>query len=263
MARTTPAERVLLVDDDGVSREVLTLLLETAHYTVHAVSSGEAALAWLREQEPVTVLLTDLQMPGLSGRELATAARRLAGPGVVVIAMSGSEGAPETSSATFDGFLLKPFRASQLAAEIARCRANTAFKEAEPQVESSTQLETASAPEAVAPVLDERIFAQLKEAMPEAPLQQIYALCLSDVRSRITAMRGFAQSGQREPFVRQAHAIKGGCGMLGATELYSLAAALERAGLDAAGLLDNPGVNPLDELSSACHRLERILATRT
>jgi hypothetical protein len=50
--------------------------------------------------------------------------------------------------------------------------------------------------------------------------------------------------------------------MLGATELYAMAARLENSGLDAAGLRGAGGVNPLDELAAACDRLERILGSR-
>ena len=51
--------------------------------------------------------------------------------------------------------------------------------------------------------------------------------------------------------------------MLGASELYRMAATLEKAGIQAAGLDGGSGVNPLDELTAACDRLERILITRT
>jgi HPt (histidine-containing phosphotransfer) domain-containing protein len=56
---------------------------------------------------------------------------------------------------------------------------------------------------------------------------------------------------------REAHSIKGGCGMLGATELHSMAAALETGPTG-----EEPDVNSLDELSAACDRLERMLRSR-
>jgi len=71
-------------------------------------------------------------------------------------------------------------------------------------------------------------------------------------------MRQLAASRDGAQFVRQAHAIKGGCGMLGATELHRMASELEARGLEAAGA----EVNSLDELSAACDRLERILGSR-
>jgi HPt (histidine-containing phosphotransfer) domain-containing protein len=97
--------------------------------------------------------------------------------------------------------------------------------------------------------------------MPPTQLHQMYAMCVQDARDRIAAMRGLASNHDAVEFVRQAHAIKGGCGMLGATEIYRMAARLEKSGLGAEGLV-SPGVNPLDKLNSACDRLERILGSR-
>jgi HPt (histidine-containing phosphotransfer) domain-containing protein len=108
------------------------------------------------------------------------------------------------------------------------------------------------------PVLNETIYRQLAASMPTPQLHQMYAMCLNDTRKRIHSMRQLAASRDGAAFVRQAHAIKGGCGMLGATELHQMAAELEARGLQAAGA----EVNSLDELSAACDRLERILGSR-
>ena len=54
------------------------------------------------------VVLTDLQMPGMTGNELARQLRSLCGPATRLLAMSAS--APDDGSdQEFDGFLLKPF----------------------------------------------------------------------------------------------------------------------------------------------------------
>jgi HPt (histidine-containing phosphotransfer) domain-containing protein len=98
--------------------------------------------------------------------------------------------------------------------------------------------------------------------MPVPQLHQMYALCLNDTRKRIHSMRQLTASRDAAAFVRQAHAIKGGCGMLGATELHRMAAQLEARGLEAAETTGAEEVNSLDELSAACDRLERILGSR-
>jgi HPt (histidine-containing phosphotransfer) domain-containing protein len=121
--------------------------------------------------------------------------------------------------------------------------------------------ETQGVPSAV-PLLDERIYEQLADSMPVTQLHQMYALCLKDARERVTSMRRLVSQQDQVQFVRQAHTIKGGCGMLGASELYAIATRLEAAGVQAPGLRDTPDVNPLDELSSACDRLERMLDAR-
>jgi HPt (histidine-containing phosphotransfer) domain-containing protein len=97
--------------------------------------------------------------------------------------------------------------------------------------------------------------------MPAKQLHQMYELCVRDVRERIALMRTLMAAHDAARFEREAHAIKGGCGMLGATQLHGMAAELEQNGL-AAAPGTAPEVNFLDELSAACDRLERMLGSR-
>jgi HPt (histidine-containing phosphotransfer) domain-containing protein len=75
-------------------------------------------------------------------------------------------------------------------------------------------------------------------------------------------MRRLAADHDAARFVREAHAIKGGCGMLGATELHRLASQLETSGIETPPPGTPEDVNSLDELSAACDRLERMLGSR-
>ncbi len=110
----------------------------------------------------------------------------------------------------------------------------------------------------LAPVLNEKIYSQLADSMPTQQLHQMYAMCMNDARARIGAMREMVAAHDGERFVREAHAIKGGCGMLGASELHRIAAELEKKGLED----ETRDVNFLDELAAACDRLERMLGLR-
>jgi HPt (histidine-containing phosphotransfer) domain-containing protein len=112
------------------------------------------------------------------------------------------------------------------------------------------------------PVLDETIYRQLAGSMPTKQLHQMYEMCVADVRKRITLMRTLMAAHDEAQFEREAHAIKGGCGMLGATQLHAMAAELERDGFAAGAPGAAPEVNFLDELSDACDRLERMLGSR-
>ena len=67
--------------------------------------------------------------------------------------------------------------------------------------------------------------------MPAPQMREMYAMCLNDVRARIATMRRLADERDGGKFVREAHSIKGGCGMLGAAELHGMAAELEKEGL--------------------------------
>jgi HPt (histidine-containing phosphotransfer) domain-containing protein len=111
-------------------------------------------------------------------------------------------------------------------------------------------------------VLNQTIYENLAGSMPAKSLHQMYAMCVNDVRKRIAAMRGLAAEGHGEEFVREAHSIKGACGMLGATELYGIAAELETSGIERVGTGGTQNISLLNVLAAACDRLERILRSR-
>ena len=80
--------RVLIVDDDDLLRMSLLQTLTRAGYDARSVDGGQAALSEIDRETP-DLLLSDLNMPGLSGFELLSVVRRRF-PAVNVIAMSGA-----------------------------------------------------------------------------------------------------------------------------------------------------------------------------
>ena len=82
-------ETVLVVEDDSDVRAYTVELLRELGYRVIEAQDGAAALNFLeRPDRSVQLLLTDVVMPSMSGRELAEAARR-ANPSLRVLFMSG------------------------------------------------------------------------------------------------------------------------------------------------------------------------------
>ena len=63
-------ERVLVVDDDAVIRQLICVNLELEGYDVHTAEDGEDALAKVREVDPKVITL-DIMMPRLDGWETA------------------------------------------------------------------------------------------------------------------------------------------------------------------------------------------------
>ena len=63
------ASHILIVEGDGVVRELLQLLLRSHGYETALAGSGDEALARLRERRPC-LMLVDLHLPGMSGWEL-------------------------------------------------------------------------------------------------------------------------------------------------------------------------------------------------
>ncbi|MDX6513218.1 MAG: hypothetical protein QOE36_2722, partial [Gaiellaceae bacterium] len=113
-------EHILLVEDELVVREVLTEMLETQGYTVTSTDDPEEALELAAGGGEYDLLITDVVMPKLNGRQLADALA-LQSPSLKVILISGY-----TSAATFErdspgddvAFLQKPFALGELAAKV-------------------------------------------------------------------------------------------------------------------------------------------------
>jgi DNA-binding NtrC family response regulator len=101
---------ILVVDDDDVIRDTLCELL-SEDYLCHTAITAEEALAKLQAQ-PFDVVLTDISMPGLSGKELLNRVVQLY-PGTPVIVISGLSDQEQAESlislGAFD-YLIKPFR---------------------------------------------------------------------------------------------------------------------------------------------------------
>jgi CheY-like chemotaxis protein len=113
--RDEPGELVLVVEDSGPLRQLTRRLLEEAGYRVAEADSGAGALT-VHEHEPPDVVLTDVVMPGMSGRELAEALRSHA-PALPVVMMSGYTDDPtlrESLQGAGTPLLEKPFTRDQL-----------------------------------------------------------------------------------------------------------------------------------------------------
>jgi two-component system cell cycle response regulator CpdR len=100
---------VLVVDDDAGVLEVVAGMLEELGCEAISATSGCEALDQLRRNDRISVLITDINMPGMDGHELAERATRLR-PELKVLQLSGRE-------RRRDGFpmIRKPFTAEDLA----------------------------------------------------------------------------------------------------------------------------------------------------
>jgi len=88
--------RLLIVDDEASVRTSMSLVLCEFGYAVRSAHDGFSALAELRREIP-GVLLSDLNMPGMSGFELLSVVRRRF-PSIQTIAMSGAFSGDEVPS---------------------------------------------------------------------------------------------------------------------------------------------------------------------
>lgn len=197
-------ERLLLIDDDETTREVLTLLLAAEGWTVTEAASGEEALALASSVAP-DVILSDLQMPGISGEELASHLRSACPSKPILLAMTAT---PKGNVPGYDALLTKPFAPS----EVRRMSKTPTTPEQDLTIAPDT-------------------FQRLRKAMPTPQLRSLYDFALTDAEQRVHRMEAAATANDPTTLHKEAHAMKGSCGMIGATRLRTLASTVEDAGL--------------------------------
>jgi CheY-like chemotaxis protein len=112
-----PGLRVLLVEDNPHVLAFGQHLLEDLHYDVLAASSGEQALELIASNGMVDLLFADVVMPGMSGVELAQAARRQR-PDLPVVLATGYSDEVLSGAATGFEILRKPYDTLSLATAI-------------------------------------------------------------------------------------------------------------------------------------------------
>ncbi|HWG85743.1 MAG TPA: response regulator [Deinococcales bacterium] len=120
---------ILVVDDNATNLKLMSLALAARGHNAIQAASGEEALQAIREQRPHLVLL-DVQMPGMSGKEVAAAVRAedsLSGTRLVAVTALAMRGDREDLIASgFDDYLAKPYRMADLHALVERWVGDTA-----------------------------------------------------------------------------------------------------------------------------------------
>jgi CheY-like chemotaxis protein len=111
--------RVLAVDDEPRTLRVVARLLEQAQMFCHTVSSGDAALAFLKDSREIDVVVSDLRMPRMDGIEFLRTLRRIYAdrPWLQLILVSGQaslEAAVAAIRIEACDFLFKPIEPKRL-----------------------------------------------------------------------------------------------------------------------------------------------------
>ncbi len=125
-AEPTPAEPVLVVDDNAVNQLVTCEFLTTLGYAVATADDGVSALERLAKERFCAVLM-DVQMPGMDGMEATAELRRREAsqqlPRQLVIALTANafdSDRERALAAGMDDFITKPVRLDQLAKTLSR-----------------------------------------------------------------------------------------------------------------------------------------------
>ncbi len=119
-------ERVLVVDDDAVIRQLIVVNLELEGFEVHTAEDGQDALDKIRDVDPAVVTL-DIMMPRLDGWETAARLRKdpdTAHVKVILLSARAQEADLRRGHGIgVDAYLTKPFDPDELVEAVRRLAA--------------------------------------------------------------------------------------------------------------------------------------------
>ncbi|HBV25126.1 MAG TPA: DNA-binding response regulator [Acidimicrobiaceae bacterium] len=126
---------ILVVDDEPVFIEALTISLEREGFGVIAAADGPAALKAISEKDPDLILL-DVMLPGMSGIDVCREIRKSSSVPVIMVTAKGEEiDAVVGLEVGADDYITKPYRLREL---IARIRAILRRSENSPKEDETT-----------------------------------------------------------------------------------------------------------------------------
>lgn len=201
---------VLVVDDDDNNRFVLSGLLEVMGHRVEEAADGVQALALLAER-PVDVVLADLEMPGLSGLDLARHIRARRGEvAIVAITANVTAGVVERClQVGMDGYLSKPVMPVDLQRTIDAVCAGRPLARLGTQAQQGDYL------------------ASLQQELGAETVGLLIGQALAAVERGTAEIEASVRRGDREASRSAAHRLAGAAGLAGLTTLGAAAATLE------------------------------------
>ena len=115
---TTRPYAVLIVEDEAILRLHAVDLVEEAGFTAIEASNADEAVAILESRSDISLLFTDVHMPGsMDGLKLAHAVRNR-WPPIKIVVVSGHMQVDQNDMPTDSRFFGKPFQADKMIAEL-------------------------------------------------------------------------------------------------------------------------------------------------
>lgn len=225
--RNNPGKRelnILVADDNGTNRKIISKILERGGHRVDLVENGEQALNMLESRQYDLVIL-DMYMPIMGGLEAAKIYRFTAGynpatPFVVLTANATIEARRECEEAKIDAFLTKPVDATTLLNAVARLTA--AHRSAQSE-ERPVSVPLPAAAKDPAKLLDDSTLRRLillgeGGGFVESVIQGF----VSESGLLIDSMRTALLRYEYSTFRDLVHTLKGGAGNVGANALFQI-----------------------------------------
>lgn len=241
-----PPGHILVVDDHPINRSVVKAMLDTLGCSSTLAGSGEEALQLIEEQD-FDLILMDCRMPGLDGFATARRARQLLARRIPIVAMTADVQADKRGKgheAVMDDYLIKPFGKTDLQELLCT------WLRTDRRTDPSRTL-------AAEPVIDEAVFAQLRESVgwQVEPLRNV----AQSFRITVASCLASIDSGDSDEVRRGLHTVAGTGGMIGAMQVRRLATELKSAWRSQ----DVRRINELKSaLAGAAERFEREFLER-
>ena len=165
--------RILVVDDEVVIRELMVDILSDEGYAIESAVNGKAALERLASGDEFVVLFTDIMMPEMDGIELIHEAKKLA-PSLVPIVMTGYATLETARAAVKEGaydYVLKPFNLSEIKMAVSNALERSRLQNENARLHEITELFHIS--ESIAAIRDE---GELLKYVLSAALERVDAV---------------------------------------------------------------------------------------
>ena len=134
-AKELNVKRVLIADDNRSSLHVLKSQLDRWGFEVLTCSSGNEALEIIKDSNDISLLITDMDMPGVNGIEVAALINSSPNPVPVILLTSRIDGKCKKSHVLFSSVLTKPVKQKHLAKSITE-----ALKQITPEITKEDRL---------------------------------------------------------------------------------------------------------------------------
>ena len=228
-AKKIRGARILVAEDNATNQRVTQLILESAGHRPTIVNNGDAALDAL-DHGTFDLALFDLSMPVVSGLEALKMYRFSASDPIPILILSANvttEVIAECQRAGAAEFVAKPIRATSLLQSIER------HLGLQPALQPPTTTSDDERPQLTVvdtPAVDPMVLEDLGRLSPDPTfVERLVRGFRSDAERLVIALTDALAARRYEDVKDAAHALKGGAGSMGATQLVALAQRFESA----------------------------------
>jgi two-component system sensor histidine kinase RpfC len=255
--------KVLVAEDNPTNQRVTQLILESGGHIPTIVKNGEEALDAL-ENGSFHIALFDMSMPGVSGLEALKLYQFTAQKPIPVLMLSANvtiEAIARCQAAGAAEFIPKPVRPSALLEAIERHLAVDGDAFIAPPVRTEERVPLAVVD---TPVLDQGVLADLGRISPDSTfVERLIRGFHSDSERLVAEICDALANRKYETAKDAAHALKGGAGSVGASQLVQFSVRLEKATHETLRLKASQWADELVKTATRTYAaLEEYLAAR-